>query len=150
MIFFFWLTVSDVCTMSLIEVVFSVSDNCTSFESDSEIDFFNFLNLFFFINFESIVIFTETVNLALVKIEAQMNLNYWSFWSVYVNHFLSSSSFENLTLEYSVFIFIKRHHHILCFFFLNYCFSYSTSLQSFSFFFIVWRKNLAIQSVSFH
>ena len=150
MIFFFWLTVSDVCTMSSIEVIFSVSDNCTLFESDSEINFFNFLNLFFFINSESTVIFVKTVNLALVKIEAWMNLNYWSFWLVYVNHSLSSSDFENLTLECSVFIFIKRCYHILCFFFLNHCFSYSTSLQSFSLFFIVWRKSLAVQSVSFH
>ena len=142
--------ISDVCTMSLIKIIFSMSDNCTLFKLNSEINFFNFLNLFFFINFELTVIFAETVNLTLVKIKVWMNSNCWNFWSVYINHSLSSLSFENLMLECSVFIFIKRCHHIFCFFFLNYCFLYSTLLWSFSLFFIIWRKSLAVQSVSFH
>ena len=140
--------ISNVCTTSLIEVIFLMLNNCTSFELNFKINFFNFLNSFFFINFELAVIFVRTVNLTLIKIKAWMNSNHWSFWLVYVNHFLFSLSFENLTLECSVFIFIKKCHHILCFFFLNHCFLYSTLLQSFLLFFIIWRKSLAVQSVS--
>ena len=106
MIFFFWLTVSDVCITSLIKVIFSMLDNCTLFKSNSEINFFNFLNSFFFINFELTMIFAETVNLTLIKIKVQMNSNHWSFWSVYINHSLFSSNFKNLILKYSVFIFV--------------------------------------------
>ena len=61
--------ISDVSIISLIKVIFSVLNNCTLFKLSFEINFFNFLNLFFFIDFELTVIFAKTVNLILIKIK---------------------------------------------------------------------------------
>ena len=129
----------DVCKTSLTKIVSftSVTDNFSSAESDSEINFFNFLNSCFFVNFESTVIFMKTVNLTLIEIKALMISNHLSFSFIYVICSLSLLNFKNFISECSLLIFIKRCHYISCFFILAHCFSYRRLLQSVSLFFII-------------
>ena len=127
----------DVCKASSIKVMFFISNNCTSAESNSKINFFNFLNLCFFIDFELTVIFMKTINLTLIETETLIILNYLSFSSIYIIHSLSSLSFENFVSKCLLLIFIKKHHYISYFFVFAHCFLYRRLLQSVSLFFII-------------
>ena len=127
----------NIYKVSSAEIMSFTLNNYTLTELSFKIDFFNFLNLCFFVDFRLTIISAKTVNLTLIKIEALMILNHLSFSFIYIIHFLSSSSFKNFILKCSLLIFIKRHHHIFCFFIFTHCFSYRRLLWFVSLFFIV-------------
>ena len=133
----------NVCKVSLAEIVFFISNNYTLTKLNFEINFFNFLNLCFFVNFKLIMIFAETVNLILIEIEALMILNCLNFSFIYVIHFLSSLSFKNFVLKCSLLIFIKKHYHISCFFvFVHYFLYIKDCCNQFCYFLLFKKKAL--------